>query len=127
MQVWNVEDRILMDIDHRKRAIIEVNTLHSIEAFDEPMSYFKIMKSMKNKYGNYADILNVDSQVYFYKDLYNLCNFDVESKLMNTIPLRIFKEKHQYTSFKSVLHFKDIGQNNQSNEFILVFGYMQEL
>lgn len=109
LQVWNVEDRILMDVDHRKRAIIEVNTLHTIEKFDEPMSYFKIMKSMKNKYGDYSDILNVDSQVYFFKDLYNLCNFDVESKVMNTTPLKIFNQNHKYTSFKSKLHFKDEG------------------
>jgi hypothetical protein len=50
MQIWDVEDRILMDKDHKKRPIMKKKVLRIIETLTKPMNSFETMSYMRNKF-----------------------------------------------------------------------------
>ena len=61
--------------------------------------------------------------VFFFKDLKHICSYDVEQKMMNTIPLQIFPDQFKSNSFKTIIHQKNLGKINEVNEYILLFNY----
>ena len=54
LEVWNVDDRVLRDKNHRARASSEHKVLSKSEFIDKRMSAFGQMDFLRNKYQDYA-------------------------------------------------------------------------
>ena len=50
LQIWNLDDRIILDMDHSKRPQKEFEIINVNELFHSPMNKLKLMNFMQNKY-----------------------------------------------------------------------------
>lgn len=53
-QIWNIDDRIIKDKDHRKRPWFKKKVLSVVDDITSSMNEFQIMQALRTKFHDYA-------------------------------------------------------------------------
>ena len=129
LQVWNIDDRIIKDTDHRKRPTQTFSVLKNTTCLcDHPMTTFDHMNHIQNLYQSHAQLLQCDDQILFFNGGDKLTAYQVKEKVFFFRRVKSITEKNtnfQTKSFKTMLHQKDIGKRTEYVENIICLAYSQ--
>ena len=115
LEIWNVDDRIIMDKDHRKRAQSSYVIFEKRVTVQEPMTTFGHMHQIRNKYFDHAQILQNMQKVHFSYKLKKIASYDMISKqlTLKSIQSKETSANKIKLAFRDVLHYKDLGKRTQ--------------
>ena len=83
LEVWNIDDRVLRDANHRARPSSEHKVLNKTEFIEKRMSSFGHMEYLKNKYQDHAQLSQSNTTIFF-KCNNKIASFDLYSKLFSS-------------------------------------------
>lgn len=80
LQIWNIDDRIMKDRDHRKRPNMEFQILKVKEQMNEVNSVFGHLTKLQNKYQDFAQLIQCNEQIIFMNGKEKITVYDVLKK-----------------------------------------------
>lgn len=75
----------MRDTEHRKRPIVEIVVLQTTKYFEEQMTSFCQMNAFQNRYRDYAQLIQQQPHIIFYKDFTKIAIFNTTTHKMNVI------------------------------------------
>jgi|TARA_B110000285_G_C15016513_1_gene559333 methionine aminopeptidase len=107
LEIWNIDDRIIKDKDHRKRPQAEKTILKKKEKFNKPQSFLSIMKILQNKYQDYTQLIQFDRMIMFYQGRKYFNMFNVEDRELSRIPVKVSDGGKIPVAFSTAIHYKE--------------------
>jgi hypothetical protein len=80
LQIWNADDRIMRDKDHRQRSMITFKVIDKMIYIEEAMNTFQHMNYLQNEMQYYAQILQNDTKIHFFTADNILVTYDTKLK-----------------------------------------------
>ena len=81
LELWNVDDRILLDKSHTKRAYSKKLILDETESFENRINQAQIMRFLQNKYHQFSILNFVYSDLLYFQSQNNLVWYSLNQRI----------------------------------------------